>query len=487
MSLKRDLTNTECSIWKSNNTINPLTKRKITINGIVFKLIKKNCEEGKKKEGKKEEGKKEQGKKEQEKKEIKECPSDKILNIKTKRCVLKTGVVGKKILEELKKKKDFIITTTSNSDNTTNTSNTDLKTYTYTNIKRFKDYEKITNIFDKSNIKNKECIFPTENPGVYKLGTSDIELYKKIGSNSKYGIIFKCRYKNKSPFFIGKIQLDNKVSLKEQVIIKQISEYAIKNKVPNLPIIYKTVKCSNMKITKSKGELLPKIIIIPFTNKIRPYTIIFNEIANGDLKSFLHNSIQTIDNNLIKNIISQIFMSLACIHSLGIIHNDSHYGNFLYHKIKKGGCFHYRINNVDYYIENIGYLWISWDYGISIKNRNHGMYLIDYYRIIAVIRRVFKELLGKEKYNSKNFKFLEHIYGMIKHPDELYVPLLRKLNMGENDFLKYLLENNYLFSKVPIGSVIGSTILTFREYKGDVLYKETDKPFYITYNSEIMV
>ncbi len=29
MPLKRNLTNTECSLWKNNKTINPLTKRKI--------------------------------------------------------------------------------------------------------------------------------------------------------------------------------------------------------------------------------------------------------------------------------------------------------------------------------------------------------------------------------------------------------------------------------------------------------------------------
>ncbi len=36
-------------------------------------------------------------------------------------------------------------------------------------------------------------------------------------------------------------------------------------------------------------------------------------------------------------------------------HYDSHWGNFLYHKIKPGGYFHYNIFGNDYYIENYGF------------------------------------------------------------------------------------------------------------------------------------
>ena len=167
-------------------------------------------------------------------------------------------------------------------------------------------------------------------------------------------------------------------------------------------------------------------------------------------------------------------------------HRDGHSGNFLYHKIEPGGCFRYVINGIDYYIENMGYLWISWDFGISTKNRNHGMYLIDYYRISFVLTNTLIKILGFDLFKQKNLNFLDVITDMIKHPSDLYIPVLRRLNMGESDFLKFLLNNNLLFSRVPIGNIISSTTLTFREYKGDPLYKDTDPPFQITYNSKML-
>ena len=57
---------------------------------------------------------------------LKNCPPDKILNVKTNRCVLKTGAVGKNILKEQKPKKK----STSTSTNKTSSS---LKSYDYLN------------------------------------------------------------------------------------------------------------------------------------------------------------------------------------------------------------------------------------------------------------------------------------------------------------------------------------------------------------------
>ncbi len=51
-------------------------------------------------------------------------------------------------------------------------------------------------------------------------------------------------------------------------------------------------------------------------------------------------------------------------------HHDCHYGNFLYHLIEPGGYFHYNIYGTDYYIENLGYLWVIWDYGLIVPYYN---------------------------------------------------------------------------------------------------------------------
>ena len=49
-------------------------------------------------------------------------------------------------------------------------------------------------------------------------------------------------------------------------------------------------------------------------------------------------------------------------------HNDCHIGNFLYIKIpvpKKKEFFKYNIFGKDIYIENLGFLWTTWDYGFA--------------------------------------------------------------------------------------------------------------------------
>ena len=69
---------------------------------------------------------------------------------------------------------------------------------------------------------------------------------------------------------------------------------------------------------------------------------------------------------------------------LSMFHNDAHHGNFLFHKIEKGGYFHYRIYNVDYYIKNEGYIWLIWDFGLvkKFEKNNSASIIRDYRRII---------------------------------------------------------------------------------------------------------
>ena len=76
-------------------------------------------------------------------------------------------------------------------------------------------------------------------------------------------------------------------------------------------------------------------------------------------------------------------------------HADTHFGNFLYHKITPGGKpFEYNIFNYNLSIENIGYLWVINDFGLAEK-------FIDG-KIISQILKDFKliiqELLSKKSY-----------------------------------------------------------------------------------------
>jgi hypothetical protein len=61
-----------------------------------------------------------------------------------------------------------------------------------------------------------------------------------------------------------------------------------------------------------------------------------------------------------------------------MLHTDLHIGNILVQKIKPGGYWIYKLDNVDYYLPNLGYVFIISDFGFSwIPNK---LYISWYYK-----------------------------------------------------------------------------------------------------------
>lgn len=307
----------------------------------------------------------------------------------------------------------------------------------------------------------------------YLLGES-ILFGKQIGSKSKFGVIYKCKNINpkikKIPLFTAKIQLNTNALNREVKSLQNLSNYGIKNKIPNLPILYKVVYCPNDSELKIFENVNKNIID-------KGYTIILNELASGDLNYFLNKKYPFYLNERIWcNVYEQIFISLLILHSQGIRHNDAHSGNFLYHKISKGGCFHYNINGVDYYIENLGFLWTSWDYGKISKLETKGSYIYDFMMVNLVTRKnnsekktdTYKshEWYGKYEWGylhqnvivpPKIKKFQEllwKLFGGYRSKNDVFMLQMRK--MPEDLFFKFFLDNGLLFSKKPIGKIISS-------------------------------
>jgi serine/threonine protein kinase len=348
----------------------------------------------------------------------------------------------------------------------------------YENIKRFHDYEVIDKYLKDIKLNKNTCLtINTYKRDNYLLGNS-LLLYKKIGSDSVYGVIYKCKnvnskYKN-IPTFTLKIQLNTNSLKRETDIFIKLSKYALKNKIPNLPILYKVVNCN---------KTIPKVLMKRPDKAIeKGYTMLLNELAAGDLRTFLSkNYPYVIDDRLWRNTYAQIFMSLAILHSLGIKHNDAHDGNFLYHKINPGGCFHYNIDGIDYYIENLGFLWTSWDYGLVSKIDNHGEYVHDYMLINLCMRKndFQKETLDFENhdfYHNYQWGYLSRSVSVPKSIEDLqdkiwnllggynkynHIYIIKTKKMPEPLFLKELLTKGLLFSTTPIGKVISSVKLTF--------------------------
>lgn len=309
--------------------------------------------------------------------------------------------------------------------------------------------------------------------------SDNIYLIRIIGSQSAFGIVYVAEIKkanSSSLRFACKLQLNDKTGKLERFLLDKLCKISLDANNCHFPIIYKNI---DHKMPTEDISRYP--LMLQNTGNVKSYILTLNEIANGDFKSFFksHSS----DSKLVKNAIEQIYMSLAFIHSHGIMHKDSHYGNFLYHKIDAGGYFHYNINGTDYYIENQGILWTIWDFGVSSPIFRFSDYMEDYNLLCLFMRhdnptKITEDFKKKYKMEEKNIdpktnrmkktgKISHRKYGNID--DSIYIPYdisvlvdtlwkesgedknidskLINQDITEQTFLQNLLDNGIMFKK----------------------------------------
>ena len=239
-------------------------------------------------------------------------------------------------------------------------------------INGFYNFVKKSDIYsDKINPEN----FKVNSLNNYKL--NNIHLYKKIGSDSVYGSIYNVKYKINSKYYnlCGKIMCDKSYNREEIKILEKVTKYTLDKKTPHFPIMY-----YNGYIKKNKSLKTDKLLLPESVRKCDNFIINFNEMFTGDLETFIKNN--KYSKNILVNSLEQIFISILTFHNtINKSHNDCHWGNFLYHRIKPGGYIHYNIFDKDIYLKNYGYLWIIWDYGLTHPLNNYNLFT-DYKRVI---------------------------------------------------------------------------------------------------------
>ena len=242
--------------------------------------------------------------------------------------------------------------------------------YKYTLDNRIAFYNYISNIL--SDINGNECLKPKVFGKIkgYTINNK-INLYKKIGTESAFGVIYLTSIVNSFGGFTiaSKVMPDTNNNTKEIQIMKYITEEIIlKKRSRHFVLMYKHAICNK----------------VPFVNKRR--IVCVNELAHGDLKTLMENEEILKDDETIINLLFQTFISIGTFHNItGYAHKDTHHGNFLYQKNNERGYYEYSFNGKSYYLKSCGYNIMIYDFGLSMKTvlKNFKLYNIinDYGRI----------------------------------------------------------------------------------------------------------
>lgn len=180
---------------------------------------------------------------------------------------------------------------------------------------------------------------------------------KRIGTPSAYGIA----YFNKGTSFARLLKFSCKIMAElpqhgiEVSLLKKMSSLAETGKSPNMPITYKVLNCKK----SVDRDTLP-----PVLKGGDRYYVVINELADEDLRMWFtrkHNDDEY------ESIMMQILLGVYAFHQLGYVHNDCHFGNFLIHKVKPGGYWHYKVAGFNIYVPNTGSLLVMWDPGLAEK------------------------------------------------------------------------------------------------------------------------
>jgi len=285
-----------------------------------------------------------------------------------------------------------------------------------------------------------------------------VNLEKQMGSKSNYGVIFLTSVINAIRRFpiASKLMKKNTENTIEKNINTIVTDKILLNKLSKHFIYtYKTILCNNADIN------VPDII------KNTKYYISLSELANGDLKKLCNKKEFLSNDELVYNVLIQVILSICTFHNIGYSHGDCHWGNFLYHENEDIGYYHYKINNIDYYLKSCKYNIMIYDFGFAkkIKKLNITKKLLkDYLRIInAFYNNKYKSSwikinnLPSDKLSNYSISLFNIIIDVLNNDIKVlnYIDFINNLllpsliTIPNNIFSKIKPKNNNIINKNP--------------------------------------
>ena len=327
-------------------------------------------------------------------------------------------------------------------------------------------YSKIAKINQISCLKKKKFI--KKKKKIYEGYTIDdiVNLQKQIGSTSRYGAIYITSINDavgKYPI-ASKLMEINRNNSVEKCLNDHITTKIMKKKLSRHFIFtYRTFTCSNI------SSSVPPII------KNLNYFVTLNELAHGDLKQLCKMKTYVSDDSLVYNVFIQVMLSIMSFQSIGYIHCDCHYGNFLYQRNIEEGYYYYKINGINYYLKSCKYNMLIFDFGFaksinSDKSKSNVLsykVIDDYMRIIHAFAN--EKILSKSwshypNYPSDNVsRFTTHLLNKLNIISKALLNNRNKSNKTFNNLINDMIiphlinSPNNIFTKIkPRGKIINS-------------------------------
>ena len=112
-----------------------------------------------------------------------------------------------------------------------------------------------------------------------------------------------------------------------------LTEKVMSREMPHFPILYGYRAC----LDACQGTRCIKQTRVP-------YLVMLNELSAGDQVGFVH---RHPSEAVCHSAIMQALVATVALHSLGIVHEDLHDGNVLYHKVSARGSWHYKLGRAE--------------------------------------------------------------------------------------------------------------------------------------------
>lgn len=289
---------------------------------------------------------------------------------------------------------------------------------------------------------------------------NDIKIGDKIEYYNNGNMFLSYLIKKPKYNFVSMIIINNKKSINEIKYLNILNDAIINNRSFHFPLLYGIY---DYKIKANELKKLPKLLKL----ESNIYKLILFELFDGNLKKFMIK--MNNNDNVYLNALTQVFLSLIFLYKeTKSFHNNSIWDNFLYKKINKGGYYHYEIMGENYYLENLGYLWIISDFEKCIdfkKSIDKNIRInLDFEKIInSFLPSYYNGIINEKNYklSQKSVTEILKILNVVKTYSELYTLAGMKIFIIKilNTFVKYK------FMKTNINS---SLIINKTPYKYNI-------------------